>query len=109
MRIPFGKHKGIDIREVGRDYLIWLALFDLTEDGVDFLGPDDDLEGADRYISKYQMRIVWAARKELSRRKICWACEKPLCAVGKSRVNGANHRDWATRKLHKKCWLELKQ
>lgn len=34
----------------------------------------------------------------------CLHCGRTLVPVGKSRVAGANHDDWTTRKYHKKCW-----
>ncbi len=39
----------------------------------------------------------------------CTHCNKPIVAFGKSRKNGTKTEDWSTRKLHKKCWKELKE
>ena len=39
----------------------------------------------------------------------CAKCGKALVAVGKSRENGKDHRDWKTRSLHKKCWKEVQE
>jgi hypothetical protein len=40
----------------------------------------------------------------------CIKCNKCIKCIGKNRTNGkGNYYDWETRKLHKKCWLELKQ
>lgn len=36
----------------------------------------------------------------------CKLCNKALVAIGRSRKNGKNHKDWTTRKYHKKCWIE---
>ena len=33
----------------------------------------------------------------------CEICKKPLVAIGNKRKNGANLKDWNTRKKHKKC------
>jgi hypothetical protein len=34
----------------------------------------------------------------------CEICKKPLVAIGNKRKNGANHKDWDTRKMHKQCY-----
>lgn len=39
----------------------------------------------------------------------CSKCGKKLVPIGTSRKNGASHNDWDSRKLHKKCWLELNE
>ena len=36
----------------------------------------------------------------------CVWCDKPLCAIGHRRSNGANHKDWRLRIAHKHCWIE---
>jgi len=36
---------------------------------------------------------------------ICVICEKPLVSIGDRRKNGANHKDWDSRKMHKKCYV----
>lgn len=41
--------------------------------------------------------------------KHCLHCGKALCPIGTSRKNGKAHDDWATRKYHKKCWVEIKR
>ncbi len=35
---------------------------------------------------------------------LCKYCNKPIQPIGFARKNGRPHEDWATRKLHKKCW-----
>jgi len=39
----------------------------------------------------------------------CRLCSGPLVAVGTSRMNGASHSDWYSRKEHKQCWLRAKK
>ena len=34
----------------------------------------------------------------------CEICKKPLVPIGSKRKNGANHKDWDTRKMHKQCY-----
>jgi hypothetical protein len=36
----------------------------------------------------------------------CTICNKALVAIGSSRLNGKTHKDWSSRKMHKKCWYE---
>jgi len=33
----------------------------------------------------------------------CELCEKRLVPIGQSRKNGKDHRDWDSRRFHKKC------
>lgn len=40
-----------------------------------------------------------------SPRGLCDHCGKRLVPVGHERLNGKNHQDWPSRRLHKKCWL----
>ena len=37
-------------------------------------------------------------------KRVCTHCGKHLQAIGTSRKNGKPHRDWKTRRMHKKCW-----
>ena len=37
----------------------------------------------------------------------CLHCGIVLQAIGFARIGGAPHKDWSTRKYHKKCWKEL--
>ncbi len=37
----------------------------------------------------------------------CLHCRKALQPIGSARMNGAPHKDWGSRKYHKKCWKEL--
>ena len=39
----------------------------------------------------------------------CSWCGGVLVAVGSARANGADHDDWSTRKLHKRCYKEKKE
>ena len=48
---------------------------------------------------------VKAARAELKRRSLCHCCGGKLVPIGDARANGACHRDWPSRRYHKKCWL----
>ena len=39
--------------------------------------------------------------------RICTYCHKKLRKICENRTNGTTrHHDWATRKMHKKCWKE---
>ena len=48
---------------------------------------------------------VKAARVELKRRSLCHCCGGKLVPIGSARVNGTWHRDWPSRRYHKKCWV----
>lgn len=37
----------------------------------------------------------------------CEYCRKKLVPIGNARKNGKLHRDWNTRKYHKKCWIKV--
>jgi hypothetical protein len=37
---------------------------------------------------------------------MCVWCHRRLHAIGHSRSNGADHKDWRDRTSHKKCWIE---
>lgn len=39
----------------------------------------------------------------------CWWCQKRLVPVGHARAGGRDHADWATRRYHKKCWLQKRR
>jgi hypothetical protein len=39
----------------------------------------------------------------------CLYCNNKLVPIGNSRINGKDHIDWNTRKLHKKCYRELSE
>ena len=39
----------------------------------------------------------------------CEWCGGILVAVGSARANGADHDDWTTRKLHKRCFKEKRE
>lgn len=34
----------------------------------------------------------------------CLRCKRKLVPIGSARKNGANHKDWNTRKYHKGCY-----
>ena len=52
---------------------------------------------------------VKAARAELKRRCLCQCCGGKLVPIGDARINGARHRDWQSRRYHKKCWLAARR
>ena len=38
--------------------------------------------------------------------RYCHMCDSKLVPIGHARKRGAPHKDWPTRKYHKKCWKE---
>ena len=75
---------------------------------------DCDCEGSECYkagrfhnplVSRPPACEVTAARVELKRRSLCHCCGKRLVPIADARANGtARHRDWPTRRYHKKCY-----
>ena len=109
MILNFGKHKNLSMEEIPTTYLAWLAMFDLTDCGVSFL-TEDDYSGftkPQKFLWDRRKFFVIGARAEMKRRRICYDCLKRLVPVGRSRRFGADHDDWSSRRLHKKCWKEL--
>ena len=108
MILTFGKYKNQCMSDLPTEYVVWLAMYELT-DQVFFLSDDDAFEftKAQHYIWGRQFKAVICARAEMKRRRICYDCLKPLVKIGHARNNGANHEDWTTRRLHKKCWKAL--
>ncbi len=47
-------------------------------------------------------------KKRLNSQSYCQLCFKKKQPIGSSRVNGAPHDDWESRKYHKKCWKKIK-
>ena len=50
---------------------------------------------------------VMEARKYRDVNRLCHHCMKKLVNIGYSRMGGADHSDWSTRKYHKKCWKKI--
>ena len=100
--LDFGKYRGWLLDEVPMQYVLFLAGFRL--DGTQAEPLDTE---ASAWIEKNKPEIRSQARNFI--RDKCWLCGSGLRAVGFDRTNGACHKDWTTRKLHKKCWLELKK
>ena len=103
MRINFGKHKNKMIHELPTKYLIWLSQFDMRYGKIVMCEP---VTKADSYVQDKKYAWVIAARNELKSRRICFYCGKIMPAIGTSRRNGAGHKDWSGRTLHKRCWKE---
>lgn len=101
MILDFGKHKGTDIEDIPLTYMIFLSGFKLE-------GPKrirSDMHGC-VWVQRNKPDVYEFAKTYLSNR--CWHCGSALVPVGGARANGADHEDWDSRHLHKKCWRELK-
>jgi hypothetical protein len=59
------------------------------------------------YLKLHQWPSVVAARAFVDENNLCYKCFGRLVPIGTARANGANHGDWAARKLHKKCFRSL--
>ncbi len=119
--IPFGKHKGAAISDVPPAYLIGLCCWQLAATSKcnvpdcsceslrcfrvgkfkEFARGDEDWR---HWLKRNHPGIVTLARRYVRDNHLCHHCGERLVPVGNDRANGAAHRDWVTRTLHKKCW-----
>ncbi len=122
--LPFGKHRHTAIGDVPAPYLIGLCCWQLAAtarctdpdcacDSLrcfrvgkfrEFARGDEDWRC---WLRRSHPGIVELARRHVRANNLCHHCGERLVPVGSSRANGAAHRDWATRTLHKKCWREI--
>ena len=105
--LTFGKYKGQLIDDVPPGYVIWLCCWrveydDDDEGGLTKFGPRNS---AQEWLLKTFPSVVQAARNRVKNERLCHLCGKPLVPIGNARSNGRPHDDWASRTLHKKCWL----
>ena len=105
MRINFGKYKNTEMHDLPQEYLIWLSQYDIEYGKIVTCEP---VTKAEIYVQDKKYFWVVAARNELKSRRICFYCGKRMPAIGTSRRNGANHKDWSNRTLHKSCWKECR-
>ena len=85
-------------------YLVWLACYEL--DGAEIVD-DTSTRGGIPWLLKNKRDYIIFARREMQRRRLCFNCFKVLPAIGRARMNGADHDDWEGRKFHKGCWKLL--
>jgi hypothetical protein len=83
--------------------MIFLAGYKMRENGTRIIPGTSD---AYRFVKDKRPQVRRFAAAYLN--NTCWHCENELVPIGSSRSNGADHRDWNTRHLHKKCWRLLK-
>ena len=89
-------------------------LYSVRDDIVSLCGTDGQNKLSDRLSSllflSTKAKFVYAARNYIDSHRLCWKCFNVLVPIGNSRENGkSSHGDWSTRKLHKKCWKEMKK
>jgi hypothetical protein len=89
--LQFGKYKGYNIEEI--DDFSYLK----------FLAGEGSKENTFSFVSRKFPKVVEKAKRLIKNR--CRYCEGTLVSIGNSRVNGAGHKDWNSRKYHKKCWV----
>jgi hypothetical protein len=102
MILDFGKYKGTAIEDVPVTYMIFLAGY--TMHGTRRTPCTTE---AYRWVKANRDAACGFAKAHLKNR--CWRCQGKLVPVGQSRCRGADHDDWDTRYLHKKCWRLLKR
>ena len=96
--IDFGRFRGKPVNELPQHYLAWIV-------GYSGIGSTDitlprEQSMADRTSFRYtRPDIYFAALNELVNRNQCLICKKKLLAFKAT-------KDWRTRLLHKKCYLE---
>lgn len=101
MILDFGEHNGTDMKDVPLKYMISLTGYEMQ---------------MEKRIYSYTAETAWLVthKKEFHEfaleymKKKCWHCGRKLVPIGNARKKGANHKDWADRYLHKKCWKKLK-
>jgi hypothetical protein len=117
MKLEFGKYKNMELEEIPTEYLFWLCCWEIV-DNVQSIWQDFEGEnwraqidaylqcnsGAECYLLRNHMNVVWKARDEFHSRRCCALCFRHMPAIGTSRLNGKHHNDWDNRTLHKKCW-----
>ena len=108
LRLDFGKRRGRLVSELDPEYLRWLTCRDVTvgRNGHMTVYERSDLDSI-KWIKRNRPAAIVAARAFVDESNLCWHCCKRLVPIGDARVNGKNHSDWETRKLHKRCWKEL--
>ena len=101
--MPFGLWRGTPVKDVPKDYLRFLCLWDNYKTKQKTL-----LEsGAQHYVWRTHPETVQAARSFVKAHNMCQVCFRPLVPVGTARANGKAHPDWGGRRYHKQCWREL--
>ena len=135
VRVPFGKHRGTMLKDLPKEYLGWLTMWECAyycpceedcggECGNEVLEcvslnncgrvskdptPCDCVTCKSRnYVWKEHSPIVQAARNLAIKTKLCRHCWSRMPPIGAQRSNGKNHDDWDARFLRKKCWREIK-
>ena len=68
---------------------------------------EQDEEDWRYWVKQKHPHVVKSARLYVRQKRLCHHCGERLVPVGSNRANGAAHRDWASRTLHKKCWREI--
>ena len=101
-QLDFGKYKGWHLEDVPHEYIMFLAGNVLVGTRAATLKCR-----ASNWVGKFKSGVRAQARIFLNNK--CWHCGSHLQPIGHMRSNGANHSDWETRRLHKKCWLELRK
>lgn len=121
MSLEFGKYKGSSLEDVPHNYLWFLTCWELdntTRVSVwNTLHPEKDTfknkivtlsnmkldstyDKARIWVAKNHDKVIWAARELWKAKHLCCHCQKKLRDF---RVR----RDWQSRYLHKKCYLEI--
>ena len=99
--LTFGKYNGYELRDVPFSYLLFLAGFGLTRDGVRF--PFNENNHSFNYVLKNHPYIVETAKSYIfpdykNKSKYCKLCDRKLISI---------NDDWLGREYHKSCWKKI--
>ena len=103
--IPFGKWRSTLVKNVPKEYLQFLCLWDNYKTTQKTLLDSD----ARQWMWRSHPETVQAARTYVKTHNLCRECFRPLVPVGTARANGKAHADWANRQYHKQCWRHLER
>ncbi len=96
--VDFGKFRGKTMDQLPQYYLAWIVGYSGVGSG-DITLPREQPEKDKTHFRFSRPEIYFAALNELVKRNQCLACGKQL-------VSFKATKDWRTRLLHKKCYLE---
>jgi hypothetical protein len=99
----FGMWRGTPVKEVPKEYLRFLCLWDNYKSKQNTMLDS----GAQQWLWRSHPETVQAARNFVKAHNLCRVCFRPLVPVGSARANGKAHADWGGRQYHKQCWREL--
>lgn len=100
MILDFGEHNGTNVKDTPLKYIIFLAGYHMRRERR-VSSSSTEKEWLTQHVKAFhEHALVYLTKR-------CWHCGRKLVPIGHARKKGANHKDWADRYLHKKCWIKL--